>query len=132
MMKARSLMVIGVAGLVVAIAAGALAAAGKITVEEMVFATGVDARMPVGVAGEFDAATSRVVCWTKIAAQSPPVTVRHVWHREGKRLLEVPLTVNYPAGRYWSIKNVTSGEWRVDVVNEAGEVLGSKAFVVKP
>ena len=132
MMKARSLMVIGVAGLIVAIAAGALAAAGKTTVEEMVFATGVDSRMPVGVAGEFDAATPRVVCWTKIATQSPPVTVRHVWHREGKRLLEVPLTVNYPAGRYWSIKNVTPGEWRVDVVNEAGEVLESKTFVVKP
>lgn len=132
MLKARSLMVIGVAGLIVAIAAGPAAAAGNTTVEEMVFAAGVDSRMPVGVAGEFDAATPRVVCWTKITTPSPPVTIRHVWHREGKRLLEVPLRVIHPAGRYWSIKNVTPGQWRVEVVNEAGEVLRSSTFVVKP
>jgi hypothetical protein len=126
------LIVIGVAALILAIAAGALAAAGNTTVEEMVFATGVESRMPLGVAEAFDASTPRVVCWTRIAAESPPVTVRHVWSRDGKNLVEVPLTVNYPSGRYWSIKNVAPGDWRVDVVNEKGEVLESKAFVVKP
>lgn len=124
--------VIAVMAIASAFAMGTPAAAGNTTVEEMVFAAGVDSRMPVGVAGEFDAATPRVVCWTRIATQSPPVTIRHVWHREGKRLLEVPLRVNHPAGRYWSIKNVTPGEWRVDVVDEAGEVLRSSSFDVKP
>lgn len=132
MKKTQSLIVIGAAALILAIAAGALAAAGNTTVEEMVFATGVESRMPLGVAEAFDASTPRVVCWTRIAAESPPVTVRHVWSRDGKNLVEVPLTVTYPSGRYWSIKNVTPGDWRVDVVNEKGEVLESKAFVVKP
>jgi hypothetical protein len=128
----NALVTIGMAAMIAATASWVLAAPGGASVEEMLFAVGIESRMPVGVADEFDASTRRVVCWTRIAAESPPVTVRHVWVLEGNQLAEVPLTVNYPSGRYWSTKNVIPGVWRVDVVDEAGAVLGSKTFVVTP
>jgi hypothetical protein len=46
-------------------------------------------------------------------------------------VLEVPLTLNYPSGPYWSVKNLSPGDWTVEVVGANGEVFGSGSFRVK-
>ena len=107
------------------------AADNVVTVDSMVFATAVDSRDPVGTAKEFAASVNQVICWTKISAAAPPATVRHLWYKNGQKLLEVPLTVNYASGRYWSRKNVVPGEWKVEVVDAAGNVLAAGTFTVK-
>jgi hypothetical protein len=46
---------------------------------------------------------------------------------------EIPITVKMSPYRCWSVKSIHagwSGECRVDVLNEAGDVLGSKTFML--
>jgi hypothetical protein len=109
----------------------AAAADNAVTVDSMVFATALDSRNPVGEAKEFAESISRVICLTKLSVAVPPATVKHIWYRNGQKLLEVPLTVNHASGRYWSQKNVIPGEWKVEVVGDDGNVLASKIFTVK-
>ena len=66
----------------------------------------------VGAAAEFPAGTAQVWCWTRLAAKSAPIEVKHVWSLDGKPMLEVPLKLNYASGRTWSHKNVRPGAWK--------------------
>ena len=109
----------------------AVSAESPVSVESMVFARSIESREPVGVAKEFEASVTQVYCWTKLSAKTPPASVKHVWYNAGRKLLEVPLTLNYSAGRYWSVKNVNPGDWTVEVVGANGEVFGSGSFKVK-
>jgi hypothetical protein len=102
-----------------------------VSVDSMVFARSVESREPVGAAKEFEVSVAQVVCWTKLSARSVPAAVKHVWYHSGGKLLEVPLTLNYSSGRYWSVKNVSTGDWTVEVVGANGEVFGSGSFRVK-
>jgi hypothetical protein len=107
------------------------AAESPVSVDSMVFARSVESREPVAAAKEFEAAVTQVVCWTKLSAKTVPAGVKHVWYNSGRKLLEVPLTLNCSSGRYWSIKNVSTGDWTVEVVGANGEVFGSGNFKVK-
>jgi len=109
----------------------AAAAEPPVSVDSMVFARSVESREPVGAGKEFEAFVTEVVCWTKLSAKIVPATVKHVWYNSGRKLLEVPLTLNYSSGRYWSVKNVSTGDWTVEVVGANGEVFGSGSFKVK-
>jgi hypothetical protein len=107
------------------------AAESQVSVDSIVFARSVESKEPVGAAKEFEASVTQVFCWTKLSAKTPPAAVKHVWYKAGRMLLEVPLTLNYSAGRYWSVKNVSPGDWTVEVVGANGEVFGSGSFKVK-
>lgn len=111
----------------------ALAASGEspVSVESIVFARSVESREPVDTSKEFEASVTKVFCWTKLSVKTPPVAVKHVWYKSGRKLLEVPLTLNQSSGRYWSVKNVSPGDWTVEVVDASGKVLGSGSFTVK-
>jgi hypothetical protein len=100
-------------------------------VDSIVFARSVESREPVGAAKEFEASVTQVFCWTKLSVKTLPAAVKHVWYNAGRKLLDVPLTLNYSSGRYWSVKNVSPGDWTVEVVGANGEVFGSGSFKVK-
>jgi hypothetical protein len=40
--------------------------------------------------------------------------------------------VKAKSARWWAVKHVYPGAWKVDVVTESGETIGSASFVVKP
>jgi hypothetical protein len=100
-------------------------------VDSILFATGIESRVPVGVSNVFEPTTRKVFCWTKISIDRAPVTVKHVWYNGDEKVFEMPLRLKYASGRLWSYKTVTPGDWKVDVVNEAGEVIGSATFTAK-
>ena len=100
-------------------------------VEKIALGTGVESRELVGEATEFDVSVGRVYCWTKIIAQNVPTTIKHVWYTDEKEAAEVTLNVQYPSTRTWSSKTIGPGKWRVEVLNETGEVLASTDFTVK-
>jgi hypothetical protein len=91
-------------------------------VDSIVFARSVESREPVGAAKEFEASVTQVFCWTKLSAKTLPAAVNHVWYNAGRKLLDVPLTLNYSSGRYWSVKNVSPGDWTVEVVGANGDL----------
>jgi hypothetical protein len=100
-------------------------------VEKIAIAAGIELKEPVGVATEFDATVGKVNCWMRIACADIPKEVKHIWYLENEKLLEVPLTVKFPSMRTWSTKNIRPGNWRVEVVDTTGAVLGQTTFTVK-
>lgn len=117
--------------ILIALPLSAATAESPVSVDRMVFARSVESREPVGAATQFDASVARVFCWTALSTKNPPAALKHVWYKTGQKLLEVPLTAAYSTGRYWSVKNVSPGEWTVEVVGANGEVFGSASFNVK-
>ena len=109
----------------------AASAESPVSVYSIVFARSVESREPVGAAKEFEASVTQVFCWTKLSVKTLPAAVNHVWYNAGRKLLDVPLTLNYSSNRYWSVKNVSPGDWTVEVVGANGEVFGSGSFKVK-
>ena len=57
--------------------------------------------------------------------------VKHVWSYEGETLAEISLNVTSPRYRTYSTKNIMNtqtGHWRVDVVDEQGNLIAQKEF----
>lgn len=102
-------------------------------VTEMEFATGIENRAPVGADTSFAETVGKVFCFTRITGALQPTTVSHVWYRDGEEMARVELAVNGPSWRTWSSKELEGtepGNWRVDVLSAASEVLASKEFTV--
>jgi hypothetical protein len=59
------------------------------------------------------------------------VNIKHVWYNGDEKVLEVPLRLRYASGRLWSYKTVTPGQWKVDVIGENGDIIGSGSFSAK-
>ena len=58
-------------------------------------------------------------------------TAKHRWEREGKLMAEVEFKVKGPRWRVWSSKSFVpgwTGDWKVSVINEVGEVISEKSF----
>ena len=106
------------------------AATANVTVEKIAVGTAIDNKEISGEAGEFPSSTERVYCWTKVASDQTPVTIKHVWSADGKKEAEVTLEIKYPSARTWSSKNVWPGAWKVEVTDDQGKVLSSKEFTV--
>jgi len=106
-------------------------AAPTITVQEAVIATGVEKRLPVGVASQFSPEMGQLFCWTKLTAAEAPTEIEHVWHFNGKEVGRTKLSVGAKTWRTWSRKTIAKtwiGDWRVDVVDVHGNVLKSVGF----
>ena len=105
-----------------------------VKVEDMAICTGVENREPVAPADTFVASVDRVFCFTRILGAEQPTTVAHVWYYGDQEMTRVDLSVNSVSWRTWSSKQIAPdqvGEWRVDVLSFAGEVLVQKRFVVR-
>ncbi|MDO8805100.1 MAG: DUF2914 domain-containing protein [Elusimicrobiota bacterium] len=105
-------------------------AAPAIKVEKIVTAASVENREPVGETSTFDSTTTQVYTWTKITSEQVPAAIKHVYYHNDKLVREITLSVNSSPYRVWSVKNVTPGNWKVDVTDEAGTVLASATFTV--
>ena len=105
-------------------------AAPVIKVEKIVTAASVVKREPINETASFDSSVTQVYTWTKIIAEQVPTTIKHVYYHNGTKVREIPLAVNSSPYRVWSVKNVFPGDWKVEVADEAGTVLGSVTFTV--
>jgi hypothetical protein len=59
--------------------------------------------------------------------------VKHIWYFEGETVAEITLNVTSPRYRTYSTKNIMNtqtGHWRVDVVDEQGNLIAQKEFRV--
>ena len=99
---------------------------------EIVIATGVEDREPVGEATEFPADVGTVYAWTRISGAAN-TTIQHVW-RFGDH--EFPVSLNIGNGspwRTWSTKSIPAewdGEWTLEVRDADGNVVASTTFTV--
>ena len=105
-----------------------------IRIQKMVFCTGVKDRQPVGADTVFSNTVERIYCLTRVVGAKDTTSVTHVWYRGDKEMARVKLPVKSASWRTWSSKRIWekwTGKWRVDVVGEGGEVVGSRGFVVR-
>jgi hypothetical protein len=105
-------------------------AAPEIKVEKIATAASVENREPVNETTTFDANVGKVYTWTKVTAANVPAKIKHVYYKDGKMVREIELAVSSSPFRVWSWKNVTPGSWKVEVTDEAGNVLSSAEFTV--
>ncbi len=115
-----------------AVQAAALSQA--IKVEEAVFCTAVKDRIPQGTAESFDPAVKKVFFFTRVEGAANPAVVTHVWYWNEKKMAEIPLDVRSTNWRTWSSKRIDpswKGSWAVKVLDEKGDVLTTKTFVIQ-
>lgn len=103
-------------------------------VEKLVVASGVQDREPVGVSETFPATQDEVYCFLAARDITKDTRVKFVWYFEGQETasVEIPLKEG-PRWRTWSSKKVAgkSGQWKVELEDEAGNTVGEAAFTVQ-
>ncbi|HHI02591.1 MAG TPA: DUF2914 domain-containing protein [candidate division Zixibacteria bacterium] len=107
-------------------------ATGAITVETEL-CTGVDERMPVGMADQFPSDVGKVCLWSKVLGCTDETFIKHVWYYRGDEMATVELPVRSSSWRTYSYKTIPpewSGDWVVKVVDADGNVLKAIPFKV--
>ena len=103
-------------------------------IERLVVATGVDNRVPVGIAETFPASTAKVICFLDAKNIAADTDVTFVWIFNGKEVLKTPLKLK--AGPKWrtrAIKNMRNqtGEWKVEIRDASGAAIKEVQFKVE-
>jgi len=99
---------------------------------ELVIATAVEDREPVGAGETFPADVGQLFAWMRVT-HGADTTLRVVW-THGDHRSEVPLQVGGSPWRTWSSKQVPpdwTGSWTVEVQDEDGTVVASTTFTVE-
>ena len=133
--KAEMRHIILIAAILVVAAGSGVAQESGLTVEKMIFCSGIEDRLPVGESTQFFESVERLYCYTRINGAADTLEVTHVWFFGDEEKARVPLTIKSASWRTWSSKKMLdawAGVWRVDILGPDGEVLLSREFVYKP
>lgn len=128
MMKTAAILLAAVVVIVAAAPGAGLAA----QVADAVMCRDVQEREPVDAGEVFSADVGKVWCWSKIK-NGKGATIRHIYYYKGEKKATVELTIGSPLWRTYSSKRILSswtGPWRVDIVDEDGQVLKSLEFTI--
>jgi hypothetical protein len=103
------------------------------SVMRSVFTNGIDNREPVDNMKDVGNKTNRITYFTELRDMAGQ-TVKHRWAYQGKVMAEVEFSVGGPRWRVWSSKTFIpqwQGEWKVSVVNAAGETISEEMINYK-
>ncbi|MCK4865938.1 MAG: DUF2914 domain-containing protein [Gammaproteobacteria bacterium] len=92
------------------------------------FTRTIDEREPAESLENLTNENGQVKFFTELRDMSGQTAV-HRWEYDGKIVAEVEFNVKGPRWRVWSSKSLTpqwTGEWKVSVINGAGEVISEK------
>ena len=95
---------------------------------------GVYKRNPIKPGFNFTNNVDSLFCYTKISNNGSKREIKHLWYFQDKLITSVVYNIktsyNY---RSWSRKTILPsqiGQWRVDIVNDKDEILGSRDFKI--
>lgn len=94
------------------------------------FTTEISDREPTNDISNLTNDQGEVKFFTELRDMSGQTAV-HRWEYDGKVMAEIPFDVRGPRWRVWSSKSLVpewTGDWKVSVVNGAGEVISEKTF----
>lgn len=112
----------------------AIVTAQPLKVAEIEFGTDVKDRDIVNENTFFDATVGRVYCLTRIVGAQDTTKIKHIWYYENDQKERIELEIRSDNWRTWSYKTIPSiwtGDWRVEVWDSNGNVLGRKTFTVR-
>jgi hypothetical protein len=98
-----------------------------------VVTAGVVNREPIGDGSVFPPSTGAVYYFTEVEGANGPTQITHVWYYQDQKMAEIPLSLEGPRWRTWSSKRILEswvGSWKVEAVDESGNVLSFQTFSV--
>ena len=108
----------------------------QLKLNEVMICRGVYKRNPIKPGFTFSNNVDSLFCYTKISNKGPKQEIKHLWYYENKLITGVTYNIktsyNY---RSWSKKTILPsqiGEWRVDIIDDKENVLGSRKFQISP
>ena len=106
-----------------------------VTLKDIKICKNIKNRNPVGIGEIFSNSVDSLYCFTKIENLGKKVEVRHVWYYENQIVTQVRYNVKKSnIYRSWTKKTISSyqiGNWRVEVQDRNGTIIGSKRFTIK-
>ena len=105
-----------------------------IQLEEIKICRGIIGKQPMGSGTVFPDTTKRLYCFTAVNTANPPSKISHVWFHRTNKLAEVVLDVQQENWRTWSSKRIIpqwKGPWRVEILDDAGLLIGKAEFEVR-
>jgi len=100
-----------------------------VSVERIAVAPSLENKEPAGEALSFPAETANLFCWTLVKARPAPAKIKHAWYLNGEKKFEIALPIANSPYRTWSNKNVSPGQWKVEVTAD-DEVIKTIEFTV--
>ena len=102
---------------------------------EIMICRGIYKRNPIKPGINFINNVDSLFCYTKISNSGPKQEVRHIWYFESMEMTSVVYNIK-PSFNYrsWSRKTIypnQTGQWRVDVIDSYGNILGTRSFTIK-
>jgi len=102
------------------------------SVARMAFAMRVDeTREPIGEAKVFPAAVQKIYCWTQLDCGDGPVSLKHIWYKDGMNMGSISITAKSGHSRVATRKTITAGAWRVEVIKDSAQVIGTGEVTIK-
>jgi hypothetical protein len=93
----------------------------------------VQERAPVGEADSFSSEIGKLWCFTRVQNAAPPTQIFHRWYVGDELVDEIAINVKGSHWRCWSTKTIDpswTGECRVEILTEEGDVISTKPFVL--
>ena len=102
---------------------------------EIMICRGIYKRNPIKPGMNFINNVDSLFCYTKISNSGPKQEVKHIWYFEDMEITSVVYNIK-PSFNYrsWSRKTIypnQTGQWRVDVIDSYGNLLGTRSFTIK-
>lgn len=103
----------------------------EMAVSEIVLTSGITDREPVDKVTAFKADDTKAFVFARIKNSDAPAKVNFVWYLDNVERARVAMKIGTSERwRTWSSSNIGPGNWRVDMVDEAGTVLAKQTFSV--
>ena len=91
-------------------------------------------RTPEGTDVYFNKDVDSLFCYTRIQNQGKKQEVKHVWYYEDQLMTQIRYNIKKSnIYRSWTRKTILPhqiGQWRVDIQDSAGNIIGSKEFQI--
>ena len=106
-----------------------------LSLKEINICKNIKNRNPIGIGDIFPNSVDSLYCFTKIENLGKKMEVRHIWYYEDQIMTQVRYNVKKSnVYRSWTKKTISSfqiGNWRVEVQDRNGTIIGSKSFKIK-
>jgi len=106
-----------------------------LTLKEIKICKNIKNRKPIGTNVVFPSTVDSLYCFTTIKNIGRKAEVKHIWFYENQMMTQIRYNVkNSNTYRSWTKKTISTyqiGNWRVEVQDKNGTIIGSKRFEIK-
>ncbi len=106
-----------------------------LTLKEIKICRAIRDRNPVQIAKSFNSNVDSLFCYTKIQNIGEKREIRHVWYYRNEVKTQIKYNIRRSnVYRSWTLKKINPneiGEWRVEIHDSNGKILGSTKFYIQ-